>query len=364
TERTARGLGPGSAAASGGEVVHTGKLVKHHPSLVPFRPARRSCLLALVVLAAPALLPPARLAAQGVGALGNPTGKPIGGGEGYGDWIVPRRTNRVVATRAELLAALASATPGTVVYVRDDAEIDLSNDWWIEIRAGVTLASGRGRNGSLGALIRTRATLKAPLFQVSGSDVRITGLRLRGPDTEIEPTVGPWCGAADATGTAVRAGEPTLRYVRIDNNEPVGWPDPAVKVENVYGVQVQHNHIHHNRRQRRRDGCRAYGLGYGVVVGGAGHALVEANEFDHNRHDIACDGMPNTGYEARYNLILGGAVQHSFDVHGGADRGDGTSIAGAYFYVHHNTFLQAHKPAFRIRGVPLVGAVDRKSTRL
>jgi hypothetical protein len=135
-----------------------------------------------------------------------------------------------------------------------------------------------------------------------------------------------------------------------------GWPHAAVSARNVAGVRVQHNHIHHNRRQMRLDGCRHYGLGYGVVVDDSGHVLVEANLFDHNRHDIASDGEPGTRYEARYNLVLNGAVQHSFDVHGGADRGDGTDIAGTLFNVHHNTFLQAHKPAFRIRGKPEIAA--------
>jgi hypothetical protein len=56
---------------------------------------------------------------------------------------------------------------------------------------------------------------------------------------------------------------------------------------------------------------------------------------------------------AIYNLILAGAVQHSYDVHGGKDRKDCTNVAGSGFVIHHNTFLQAHKPAVRFRGIPL-----------
>jgi hypothetical protein len=291
------------------------------------------------------------------GAVSNPTGRPIGGGEGYGDWVTG---GSVVSTALELRAALASATPGVVVYVRDDAvidldELDVSESLPLGVPAGVTLASGRGRNGSLGALLHSDNQWTRPIFKVLGSRARITGLRLRGPDTEVTP---PDCGLTPSWGIDVRRdADDTQPFhgVRIDNNEMWGWPRAAVDILNVFGVTVQHNHLHHNRRQVKRSGCRAYGLGYGVVVG-RGAALIEANLFDHNRHDIASDGAPGARYEARHNLVLNGAVQHSFDVHGGADRKDGTDIAGTLVHVHHNTFLQSKKPAFKIRGVPELAA--------
>ena len=294
------------------------------------------------------------------GAFANPTGRPIGGGEGYGDWMVG---GVYVESRLQLLQDLATVPAGTTIFIADHAIIDLTGVWDIPLRAGITLASGRGRNGSLGALLYTTdKSTEKPLFRVIGTGVRITGLRLRGPDTEIEPAGCPDIAsdgtdsAFDASAIKVHRENLTGVTVRIDNNEMWGWPHAAVSARNVAGVRVQHNHIHHNRRQMRLDGCRAYGLGYGVVVEHSGHVLVEANLFDHNRHDIASDGRPGTRYEARYNLVLNGAVQHSFDVHGGADRGDGTDIAGTLFNVHHNTFLQANKPAFRIRGVPQIAA--------
>ena len=83
---------------------------------------------------------------------------------------------------------------------------------------------------------------------------------------------------------------------------------------------------------------------------------VEANVFDHNRHDITSDGEPGSHYTATYNLVLDGAVEQSFDVHGGKDRQDCTNIAGSAFVIHHNTFLQSHKPAVRIRGSPVGNA--------
>ena len=128
------------------------------------------------------------LPAQGLGALGNPTGKPLGGGVGYGDWVtIPAN---VVDDADSLMNALESAQPGDIVYVDDQAEIDLSGVWEIPINSGVTLASGRGRNGSPGGLLFTtdeETSAKRALLEVVGPDVRITGLRLRGPNSDRLP---------------------------------------------------------------------------------------------------------------------------------------------------------------------------------
>jgi hypothetical protein len=290
-------------------------------------------------------------AAESAGALSNPTGRPIGGGEGYGDWANAQA--QPVSTAAELVDQLATATDGTIVYVDDDAVIELDDHWNIEIPPGVTLASGRGRNGSLGALLYTNTRAKRNLFHVDGPGSRITGLRLRGPDTNIDPGN---CGGDDATAIRIDGVAGSSTSIAVDNNEMWGWPHGPVWVSDTNGAYVHHNHIHHNRREMNRPECgHGYGLGYGIRVD-VGDALIEANLFDHNRHDIASNGEPGAIYEARYNLVLNGAVQHSFDVHGGEDRGDDTDIAGSWFNVHHNTFLQSGKPAFNIRGVPLLGA--------
>src|SRR5687768_10256275 len=156
----------------------------------PHEQLMKPSLLAFVLAACAGI--PAAGPAQ-VGALSNPTGRPIGGGEGYGSWV----DGFVVADRAQLLAALQNARSGAVVYVRDDAVIDLTGAWYIPLNPGVTLASGRGRNGSLGALLYTRELMRADLFGVLGGGVRVTGLRLRGPDTGEYPAD---CGGNDANG--------------------------------------------------------------------------------------------------------------------------------------------------------------------
>jgi hypothetical protein len=47
-------------------------------------------------------------------------------------------------------------------------------------------------------------------------------------------------------------------------------------------------------------------------------ALIEANIFDWNRHSAgARDSESVASYEACYNLVLGYANSHYFDMHGG-----------------------------------------------
>ena len=85
------------------------------------------------------------------GADVNPTGNPIGGGAGYS--AILTSYDVYVTTKEELLDGLARAAPGRVIYVADTVEVDLTGHIGIEIWGGVTLASGRGRDGSEGALI-------------------------------------------------------------------------------------------------------------------------------------------------------------------------------------------------------------------
>src|SRR5690606_21058002 len=104
------------------------------------------------------------------------------------------------------------------------------------------------------------------------------------------------------------------------------------------------NYFHHNRR---------FGLGYGITVDG-GEALIVANYFDFNRHDIAGTGRLGSAYEVCYNVFLSNTYSDSIDMHGGRDRGDGTDIAGDYMYVYNNYFerIRDNRKAAWIRGIP------------
>lgn len=315
------------------------------------------------------------------GALSNSAVRPLGGGEGYRNIVpVPRRPGVVVRTADELRAALiAAARSPQTIYVDDNAEIDLSycarkptplgcgdsragpppdcRDFTLLIPPNTTLASGRGRIGSLGARLFSRTFASCPLLEVRGLGVRISGLRFHGPDSSIENDDPIYCNReASAIAVRVRGSAPLRLATEIDNNELSSWPFSPVVITNAMGVRVHHNVIQFNRRQEHNGTCTSgYGLGYGVEVR-SGSSTIEANVFDHNRHDIASRGESGASYTATYNLVLTGAVDHSFDVHGGVDREDCTNIAGSAFVIHHNTFLASSQPALTIRGIPMRGA--------
>lgn len=264
----------------------------------------------------------------------NSTGDPIGGGTGYAR--VTDRCDYNVDTAGQLLSCLEQALANEIVCVNDGAVIDLTGMKEISIFGGVTLAGGRGRSGSQGALIFTDELDTIPgLFVAGGENVRVTGLRIRGPDSQIRN---------DAYEVPNSRGiQNQYASLEVDNCEMWAWSHGGiVLLEGANSAHVHHNYIHH---------CRRTGLGYGIVLHGA-DSLIEANLFDWNRHSIAGSGIPGTSYEARYNFILENANGHSFDMHGGADRGDGTDIAGDWIRIHHNTFRTLDVSAVVIRGTP------------
>ena len=290
----------------------------------------------------------------------NATGEPPGGGEGYSRMVDPGE-GALVSTKAELLSALAAAAavpppPGerTVIYVEDDAVIRFDEGESFELPTRVVLASGRGRNGSPGALI-TMGSLNGTLATVEGPDVRITGLRFEGGEfgRRLEFVRGlPGAGyssSAQPKNTAVFSTHPGLE---VDNCEMSGFSEAAILMYGPSshlvngGNEIHHNYIHHNQR---------HGAGYGMTHLRA-HSRVYGNIFSDNRHDIASDGRPGTAYEAMYNLVLETSYLGNFDVHGGWDRDGLTNIANDWISMHHNTFFSPWDKDYGqplIRGEPL-----------
>ncbi|MEV6302590.1 FG-GAP-like repeat-containing protein [Actinoplanes sp. NPDC051861] len=256
-----------------------------------------------------------------------------------------RAATTVVDTKAELLAALASAVAGDTVFVDGAAEIDLTGTEAIAIPAGVTLAGDRGQNGSLGArLFNTTQALGKHTwaqFTITGAGTRVTGLRLEGPEpgTRTDPYV--WW---NADGIVATRASDTL----IDNNELSGWSHAAVTFLQSIEGRVRGNHIHHNQRT---------GLGYGVMVHDHSSAVIEDNRFNDNRHAIAGTGFHTERYEARFNVVTNNPTGHQFDMHGEDEEENNDSpYAGDVLHIKNNTFQTSKQKAVIIRGRPRGGA--------
>ena len=247
--------------------------------------------------------PPSRLRARAdtYGAEANPTGEPIGGGTGYSRILTPGEADTVVATKAELLGALASATSGTIIYVDDAAVIDLTGESNIAIPGGVTLASGRGRNGSEG---------RSGLHHFGATRLPLPRRRFRGFTSRASASKAPTPARSDSISapTGIATYSP---FTEIDNCEFFGWSTSAISFSTgaTTGSYAHHNYIHHNQRD---------GLGYGVVLN-AEHIFIVGNLFDFCRHAIAATGRLGSGYDARWNVHLEHTISHMFDMHGERD---------------------------------------------
>lgn len=276
---------------------------------------------------------------------------PTGGGSGYAD-IVTKGDYTVRAPDA-LLDALAKAKQGQVVFIPGETEIDLTARIYIEqlvlvVPEGVTLAGERGHQGSMGALLTSDALKTSLMIRASGPDVRITGLRIRGPNPKRyldhhRRAFGPGGGGRGyyyklPTSDGISTGFPRLQ---VDNCDISAFAHAGVYLVKGEGHRIHHNLIHH---------CQYNGLGYGVCHNTAS-SLIAHNLFDSNRHSIAGTGRPGCGYVARHNVELGVSLSHCFDMHGGRDRKDGTDIAGTSIEIHNNTFRAPETPVV-IRGVP------------
>lgn len=317
----------------------------------------------------------------------------------------------LVFDRAGLLTELGVGPPDRrltwtgrkLVYVADEAVIDLSFHETIRLPGNLTLMSGR-RGIVEGALIHTRNLAVGSMFRIAGNRVEVKGLRFRGPsggtsrDIPVSNALDFRVGA-DSSLAGVLADEPI--ELRISGNEFARWPGSGVylqveprglflregaterSLESLVPerIRVDRNHFLQNQRQNR---------GYGVRVGAHGYALIEKNTFDYNRHAIAHTGGrgfevagygPETGYRARLNLVLPGHARqcrgwgcviswqtHHFDVHGTKNGGIGSWFsdtlyndgwAGEFIEVTGNAFLTTKGLPFKVRGTPSGKAVFR-----
>lgn len=276
---------------------------------------------------------------------------PIGGAAGYVDIVTGG--DYTVRTVDQLLDALTQAQAGEVVFLPGDVEVNLTAPVYIErlvleIPAGVTLASNRGQQGSSGALLLCDALDTPVVLKPVGPNVRVTGLRLKGPNDRRYLDHHRRSFGEGGKGREYYYKLPTSNGIvchvpklTVDNCEIKGFSHAGVFLRGGDGHHIHHNYFHH---------CQYNGLGYGVCHADS-QSLIEYNLFNWNRHSIAGTGQPGCSYTARHNVELGESLSHCFDMHGGRDRKDGTNIAGTTIRIENNTF-GAEKLPIKIRGVP------------
>lgn len=284
------------------------------------------------------------------GARPDETG-PTGGGSGYSRIVT--KGDYTVEDLEGLLNALALAKEGQVIFIPSEKCIDLTTSIYIDqlvldIPGGVTLASDRGVNGSNGATLMSDALKTPQMIRANGPNVRLTGLRLQGPNPKRHMEHHKKSFGPGGEGHSYYYRFPTSRGIVsefsslvIDNCEIFAFSRCAMSLTNGDGHHIHHNFIHQ---------CQYNGLGYGVSHNAAS-SIIEHNLFEANRHSIAGTGVPGSGYIARHNVVLGTSLSHCFDMHGGRDRKDNTNVAGSSIEIYNNTFWPPEK-AIGIRGEP------------
>ena len=242
------------------------------------------------------------------GCLPDETG-PVGEAKGYSRAVTSGDYR--AETLDQLLQALQRARPGETVFVPAHVELDFTGlvyaeNFVLHVPEGVTLGSSRGSPGSSGALLKSDAFQTSPLIQADGPGVRITGLRIKGPDPERR--LEHWKRSFGKPYEEERGDLSKQQYfyllpaargistqfdsLEVDNCELSGWSQAAIFLAAGQRHHLHHNNIHNNQR---------HGLGYGISHGTA-FSLIEYNRFERNRHSIAGTGQAPSGYIARHNV--------------------------------------------------------------
>jgi hypothetical protein len=262
---------------------------------------------------------------------------PIGGGKGYSDIITSG--DFTVTTYSELKQALSEAKSGQIIFLPSNVKINFDGKKPLDIPSEVTIASDRGYNNSSGAHLY-KTILKNNdcffLIETAHTDIRISGLKIEGPDKET----------LSIKYNNIKGIRTWGNNTTIDNCEIFGFPSAAIDIGNsTNNAYIHHNFIHHNQRT---------GLGYAILINKS-NALIEYNRFNLNRHDVSGNGNPKSFYIARYN-ISGINTNAYYDMHGDFKNGYGGN-AGKFIEIYNNYIPYKGKQnyAINIRGIPVDG---------
>lgn len=267
--------------------------------------------------------------------------------------------NYTVSTIDELVAALKVAGRGQTIYISDNAVINCNGlTKSLYLPAGITLASGLrfdanfSASASPGAKLYLGTATLTSLLRVLGDSVTIRGLRIHGPDRNIEGTQPISCGIKVVD----------YNKLTIDNCEIAGWSYAGINFFNSKAGMVTNSYIHHNRRT---------GLGFGILLDSAAEVVADRNLLDNNRHCIAGSGHRTQSYEIRNSILrMTEAYPYNWslcDMHGESEMRNGatfpnSSYAGKKIWIHHNSIRNSTKPAIVIRGIPLERSLIEHNT--
>ncbi len=236
------------------------------------------------------------------------------------------------------LSELERAEYGDTLFVGAGMNLDMTGLVNLTIPAGVTIMGRGNERGEYPLLFTDFIPMNDrinPLFVAGGDNITVAKIKLRGPYNPEDRIDIPGSVAIRNRG---------FTNMTITDCEISRWHFSGLLFD--YGARnnkVTKSFIHRNNRP---------GYGYGVTIGEKSFAKIEHNHFDHNRHDIAGGGCPESGYAARHNIIGENGTSHSFDMHGGFDRDDGTDFAGCCITIENNDFHVRNHWAVVIRGVP------------
>ena len=270
------------------------------------------------------------------GAEWNPTGNPIGGGPGYSDSITTY--DYYVTTKSELLNALSVAASGDIIYIDDNAEIDMTGQSFLWIPERVTLCSGRGRTLgdriSWGGLIYcTEHERSAELIRTGGKKVRISGLRLRGGFSPLEGQQLESDSFPQPLPVSYYGIEINRDSVEVDNCEIWGFSGAPIAGNNCQEVNIHHNYFH--------DGHHCYHA-YGVAMADSTEYYYTANFADYYQWLLMSGGgycMPTRGYHS-WSIFGHHTFGTSFECHTayGYDSCAFDSIYNCSFYTTGYTY--------------------------